>query len=64
MAGSMKDMELPAPGFPASEQDLSDWFRTKHGREPSERELGALMAAMAQREATPPHNGARVDLDG
>ena len=64
MADSMKGMELPAPGFPASEQDLTDWFRKKYGREPSDRELGVIMAALAQRESTPPHDRPNADLEG
>jgi hypothetical protein len=57
-------VELPAPGYPMSEQSLTDWFRQKYGREPTEREIGALMSAMADRESTPPHEGARAEPEG
>jgi hypothetical protein len=42
--------ELPAKGFPYSETGLRDWFRRTYAREATERELGALMAAMATRD--------------
>ena len=42
--------ELPAEGFPYSATGLRDWFRRTYSREASERELGALMAAMATRD--------------
>ena len=42
--------ELPAEGYPYSEPGLRDWFRRTYSREASERELGALMAAMATRD--------------
>jgi hypothetical protein len=63
-AGSKAMIELPAPGYPISEQSLTDWFRQRYGRTPSERELGSLMAAMAERNSTPPHEGPRADLEG
>ena len=42
--------ELPAEGYPYSEPGLRDWFRRTYAREATERELGALMAAMATRD--------------
>jgi hypothetical protein len=42
---------LPAEGYPYSELGLRDWFRRTYSREATERELGALMAAMAMRES-------------
>jgi hypothetical protein len=41
---------LPAEGYPYSEPGLRDWFRRTYAREATERELGALMAAMATRD--------------
>jgi hypothetical protein len=61
---SAETMLLPVPGYPASEQSLTAWFRETHGREPSELELGALMAAMAERAATPPLEGPEADPEG
>jgi hypothetical protein len=49
--------ELPVPGYPISEAAVGDWFLRTYGREPTERELGAVMDAMARREATPPVEG-------
>jgi hypothetical protein len=57
-------VELPAPGYPISEQSLIDWFRQKYGREPTEQEVGALMSAIAERESTPPHEGPQADPKG
>jgi len=62
---------LPAEGYPYSEQGLRDWFCREHGREPTERELGALMSEMATRddkagpgEPRPESNGWRVEPVG
>lgn len=41
---------LPAEGYPYSEPGLRDWFRRTYAREATEREFGALMAAMATRD--------------
>lgn len=57
-------IDLPAPGYPYSEQALTSWFRATYDRVPSERELGVLMNAMAQRDATPPREGPEPDPDG
>ena len=62
-AGSML-LELPARGYPPYEQPLTDWFRQKYRRDPTERELGALMAAMNERDAPPPREGPKPDLEG
>ena len=56
--------ELPAAGYPPSEQALTDWFRRTHGREPTELEIGRIFAEMAQRDATPPHDGPHSDAEG
>jgi hypothetical protein len=63
-AASANTMRLPVAGYPASEQSLTAWFREMHGREPSELELGALMAAMAERVATPPLEGPQAEPEG
>jgi hypothetical protein len=57
-------IELPVEGYPYSEQSLTDWFRRRHARDPSTRELGALQVALAQRDSTPPHEGPNADLEG
>jgi hypothetical protein len=57
-------VDLPVPGYPYSEQALTAWFQQTKGREPSDREVGALMNAMAQRDATPPHQGPEPDPHG
>ena len=57
-------LELPAAGFPPFEQPLTDWFRDKYRRDPTERELGAMMAAMNERDAPPPREGPKPDLKG
>jgi len=49
-------VELPARGYPPSEEAVSNWFRGRVGREPAELELGMIIGAMAQREATRPHD--------
>lgn len=54
-------IELPAPGYPLSEQSLIDWFRQKYGREPTEREVGTLMSAMAEQGSTPSDEGPQAD---
>lgn len=56
--------ELPAEGYPIAEVAVTDWFRGRYGRAPTERELGAVMGAMAQREATPPRRGPDADPQG
>lgn len=61
LAGSQVMIELPAPGYPLSEQSLIDWFRQKYGREPTEREVGTLMSAMAEQGSTPSDEGPQAD---
>ena len=56
--------ELPAVGFPPFEQPLSEWFRQKHRREPTELELGAIMAAMNERDAPEPRVDPKPDPEG
>jgi hypothetical protein len=57
-------LELPAVGFPPFEQPLTDWFHQKYRRAPTERELGAMMAAMNERDAPGPRVGPKPDLEG
>ena len=57
-------LELPATGYPPFEQPLTNWFRERYRRDPTERELGALMTAMNERDAPPPREGPRPDLEG
>jgi hypothetical protein len=56
--------ELPAQGYPFSEQDLRDWFRLRYGFEASELELGALMDAMVMREDHPRPDEPRPEPGG
>lgn len=56
--------DLPAPGYPVSEEAVDHWFRQHHGRAPTEQEVGAIMSLMAEREATLPHEGPRAQADG
>lgn len=56
--------DLPALGYPVSEEAVEHWFRQRHGRAPTERELGAIIGEMAQREATQPHRGPDADPQG
>ena len=56
--------ELPATGYPPFEQPLTDWFRERYRREPTDRELGVLMAAMNERDAPPPRDGLKPDPEG
>ena len=36
-------MDLPAPGYPVSEEAVGHWFRQRYQRQPTEQELGAIM---------------------
>ena len=56
-------LELPVEGYPISAKAVAEWFERRHGRQPSELELGDIMLAMAQREATAPVEMA-PDLEG
>jgi hypothetical protein len=56
--------DLPAEGYPVSEEAVESWFRERHGRPPTERELGVIIGEMAHREATPPHRGPDADPQG
>jgi len=57
-------MQLPARGYPMSEQAVSEWFRQTYRREPAELEVGAIIDAMARRETTPPEVGPRAEPEG
>jgi hypothetical protein len=50
-------VELPALGYPVSEKAVNAWFRDRHGHAPTDQELGAIMGAMAEREAQSPRTG-------
>jgi hypothetical protein len=56
--------ELPAPGYPVSEEAVEYWFRGRYGCAPTEQEIGAIIGAMAQREATPPRRGPDASAHG
>jgi hypothetical protein len=56
--------ELPARGYPVSEEAVEYWFFNRYGRAPAEQELGAIMGEMAKREATPPRRGPDADPQG
>jgi hypothetical protein len=57
-------IELPVPGYPNSQEAITSWFHRTYFRTPSERELGVLMNAMAQRDSTPLHSGPEPDPHG
>lgn len=57
-------MELPAAGYPISEEAVTNWFQAQHHRMPTEAEVGEVMDAMARRDATPPVQGPRADPEG
>ena len=57
-------MPLPPPGYPISEEAVTNWFRERHQREPDDREVGVIMDAMALRNATPPIEGPVPDPEG
>jgi hypothetical protein len=57
-------IELPAPGYPNSEEALTAWFCRTYFRPPSERELGVLINAMDLRDSTPPLEGPEPDPQG
>jgi hypothetical protein len=57
-------VQLPVPGYPMSEQAVTDWFRLTYHREPSELEVGTIIDAMARREVTLPEVGPRAEPDG
>jgi hypothetical protein len=56
-ADSAAPPQLPVAGYPISEEAVTYWFQHRYEREPTDRELGAIIDAMARREATPPHSG-------
>jgi len=51
------EVELPAQGYPSSEQAVRNWFRGRFGCDPTELELGITIGAMARREATMARDG-------
>lgn len=57
-------LQLPVAGYPISEDAVAHWFQNTYQRRPTDRELGAIIDAMAQREATPPHAGPNSEPEG
>ncbi len=57
-------LQIPVAGYPISEDAVADWFQRTYQRPPTDRELGAIIDAMAQREATPPHVGPNSEPEG
>ncbi|MGE0224353.1 MAG: hypothetical protein AB7F35_07665 [Acetobacteraceae bacterium] len=57
-------MELPALGYPPTEEAVTDWFVRTYGRPPNEGETGAILDAMARRDSTPPQTGPVADPRG
>jgi hypothetical protein len=57
-------MELPAEGYPISEEAVTDWFQRTYGRRPTEQETGAILDAMTHRDSTPPQAGPAGDMEG
>lgn len=62
--GGDTTLQLPVAGYPISEDAVADWFQRTYQRAPTDRELGAIIDAMAQREATPPHVGPNSEPEG
>lgn len=56
--------ELPALGYPVSEDAVSHWFHQRYGRAPTEQELGAIISLMAEREETSPRTGPGAATQG
>jgi hypothetical protein len=54
-------MVIPVEGFPFDAAAVAAWFRDRHGRDPADTEIKAILNAMAEREATPPFEGPRAD---
>ncbi|MBN8903473.1 MAG: hypothetical protein BGO51_04120 [Rhodospirillales bacterium 69-11] len=57
-------MELPVAGYPISEESVMNWFQAQYHRMPTEAEVGAVMDAMARRDATPPLQPPVADPEG
>jgi hypothetical protein len=55
---------LPLEGYPISEEAVRRWFVETRGHEGTDVEIGAIMDAMARREATPPYEGPEASPDG
>ena len=55
---------LPAPGVPITEHAVAEWFARAYGREPNDREVGAIINAMAERESTSPRVGPNPEPQG
>jgi hypothetical protein len=50
-------MELPSEGYPIWLEAVTNWFRSRFGREPTTEELGDAMLRMSKRDATAPRAG-------
>lgn len=62
--GMERRLQLPVAGYPISEDAVAHWFRQTYRRPPTDKELGAIIDAMAERETTPPHVGPHSEADG
>jgi hypothetical protein len=55
MAAPHRQMtELPALGYPLSENAVTHWFERTYGRKPEAAEVGVIQERMAEREARQP----------
>ena len=55
---------LPEPGYPISDRAIAEWFRRQYGREASTEEIGRIMIAMTDRDATPPADAPAASATG
>lgn len=54
---------LPA-NLPITEHAVAEWFSRTYGRAPNDQEVGAIIDAMAERDATSPRVGPHADPQG
>lgn len=57
MTDAARHLEIPPLGYPIGEKSVSQWFQDRHRRAPTDQEVGTIMAAMAEREASSPRTG-------
>jgi hypothetical protein len=57
-------MELPAVGYPASEEAVLSWFQRTYHRMPTDEEAGAILDAMLRRDSTAPQVGPHEETEG
>lgn len=62
--GAERQFQLPVAGYPISEDAVTHWFQQTYRRPPSDMELGAIIDAMAEREASPPYVGPHAEAEG